>query len=62
MVNIVYIPRESDSVSLVFIVKIAWGKKEAVVKNAAQKPIISVMLIVNSKDSERRIRGNSLTI
>lgn len=36
VVNKVYMLRESDRVSRVFKVNRAWGKKEAVVKNAAQ--------------------------
>jgi len=36
VVNKVYMPREREDVSLVFKVKMACGKKEEVVKNAAQ--------------------------
>jgi len=36
MVNRKYMVRESERVSRVFKIKNAWGKKEAVVRNAAQ--------------------------
>ena len=45
VVNKIYMPRERELVSLVFKVRIACGKKEAVVIKAAQNPNISVGLI-----------------
>ena len=43
IVNIIYMVRDKPSVLRVRITMMAWGRKDADVKKAATKPIISIL-------------------
>jgi hypothetical protein len=45
-VNIIYMDKDIEEVSLVRMVFIAWGKNEVVVKNAATNPQIVIQFML----------------